>query len=118
MDAPSATLAFALADKIKSGLIWTSALVEQRLGLPPGEKAGAEKTLIQLMELIGGDLHVSKRRVPDPAWDTAEKELDLAIVMARSGVVMEATYHLTRALSHVTNVARAALEVLKKEGLM
>lgn len=118
MDVPTATLAFALSDKIKSGLIWASVLVEQSLRLPPGEKTGAEKTLIQLMEMIGSDLHVTKRRVPHPAWDTAEKELDLAIVMARSGVVMEATYHLTRALSQVTDVARTALEILKSEGLM
>lgn len=118
MDASTATLAFALGDKLKSGLIWASALVEQTLQLPPGEKAGAEKTLIHLMEMIGSDLHVTKRRVPHPSWDTAEKELDLAIVMARSGVVMEATYHLTRALSHVTDVAQQAMAILKTEGLI
>ena len=118
MDTPAAATAYALGDKIKSGLIWASALVEQTLMMPPGPKTGAEQVLIQLMEMIANDLHVSKRRAPHPSWDTAEKELDLAIVMARSGVVMESTYHLTRALSHVTEVAREGMATLKKKGLI
>lgn len=118
MDTATATLAFALGDKTKSGLIWAAALVEQILQMPPPEKKGAEKVLIQLMSMIGSDLHIIKRRIAHPAWDAAEKEVDLAIVMARSGVVMEAAYHLTRALSQVTDVAREALSVLQREGLM
>jgi hypothetical protein len=117
METRSAALAYALGDKIKSGLIWASALVEVTCQLPPQEKAGAEKVLIQLMAMIGSDLHTTKRRVPHTSWDTAEKELDLALVMARSGVVMEVPYHLTRALSQVTNVAQEALAMLKSEGM-
>ena len=118
MDIATATLAFALSDKIKSGLIWASGLVTCALQLPPGEKAGAEKALVQLMEMLGSDLRLSRRRIPHPAWDTAEKELDLAIVMARSGVVPEATYHLTRSLSHVADVAQESMTVLKDQGLI
>jgi hypothetical protein len=118
MDISAAATAYALGDKIKSGLIWASALVEQTLMMPPGPKTGAEKVLIQLMEMIANDLHVTKRRASHPSWDAAEKELDLAIVMARSGVVMESTYHLTRALSHVTEVAREGMAALREKGLM
>ena len=112
-----ATLTFAQADGIKSGLIWATTLVEQLPALTEAERRGAVKVLTRLIELIGNEVQLAGRLTPGISWDVAEKEVDLALVMIRSGVAMEATYHLTRALSRVTDMAQRALSVLKARGL-
>ena len=117
MEPRDATLLFSQADRIKAGLIWASALVEHLTALPEAEKRGALKGLTRLIEMLGNDIQMARRHAPAVSWDVAEKEVDLALVMIRSGVPLESTYHLTRALSRVTDMAQRALAVLKAAGL-
>ena len=47
-----------------------------------------------------------------------EKNIDLAVIMINSGVPLESVYHLTRALSHVTNIGQRSMTYLKREGFL
>lgn len=118
MKVQTAIMAFTQSEKIKSGLIWISQALELCNGLAARDQKGAEKMARSLMNFILSEIHIAKKAAKDVAWEEVEKNIDLAIVMINSGVPGEATYHLTRALSHVTNIGQRAMLYLKKEGLL
>ena len=118
MDLQTAVMAFAQSDKIKSGLIWASHLAAMHPGLPQMEKRGAAVTIRTLLAMIADELHLARRAAGGPAWAEAEKHMDLALVMAHSGVIEESAFHMTRALGRVTDVGQQALGVLTDHGLV
>ncbi len=61
------------------------------------------------------DVHLAVKVTADPTWREVEKNIDLALVMLDSGVSQEAGYHLTRALSHVTDIGQRSMSELKGE---
>ena len=67
---------------------------------------------------VGHDVHLAGRVTADPKWREVEKNVDLALVMLDSGVASEAGYHLTKALSQVTDIGQKSMAWLKKEGLL
>ena len=48
----------------------------------------------------------------------AEKDIDTALVMIRSGVTAESAYHLTKALTRVTTIGQQSMTFLVDEGLL
>lgn len=118
MNIQRAIIAFAQSEKIKTGLIWATQSLELLAGLPEKDKEGAKRIAESLMNFILFDVHIAKKTAKDASWEEIEKNIDLAIVMANSGVPQESTYHLTRALSHVTSIAQRSMSFLKQEGLL
>ncbi len=110
--------AFSQSEKIKSGIIWLSQLLEQAAGLPPGEKQGAEKIIRSLADMVCHEIRIAMGVAPDTAWDAAARHMDLAVVMIRSGVGPDAVPHLTQALSRVTGVGHRAMSTLKERDLI
>jgi hypothetical protein len=64
------------------------------------------------------DVHLAVKIAADPTWRDVEKNIDLALVMLDSGVSQEAGYHLTHALSHVTDIGQRSMIELKDRGLL
>ena len=50
--------------------------------------------------------------------EAAEKDMNTALVMLNSGVAHEAGYHLTQALSKVTNIGQQSMSLLIEKGLL
>ncbi len=118
MNVQTAIMAFTQSEKIKTGLIWASQSLELQSGLPEKDKEGAKLIAESLMNWILFDVHIAKKAAKDASWEEVEKNIDLAIVMANSGVSHESTYHLTRALSHVTSIAQRSMSFLQKQGCL
>ncbi len=118
MKVQAAIMALVQSEKIKSGLIWVSQALELLANLPEKDKQGAERMARSLMNFILFEVHIAKQAAPDAAWEEIEKNIDLAIIMINSGVPQESIYHLTRALSHVTNIGQRSMSYLKKEGFL
>jgi hypothetical protein len=118
MKVQAAIMALVQSEKIKSGLIWVSQALELLANLPEKDKQGAERIAKNFMNLILFEVHIAKQAAPDGAWEEIEKNIDLAIIMINSGVPQESIYHLTRALSHVTNIGQRSMSYLKKEGFL
>jgi hypothetical protein len=118
MKVQAAIMALVQSEKIKSGLIWVSQALELLANLPEKDKQGAERMARSLMNFILFEVHIAKQAAPDTAWEEIEKNIDLAIIMINSGVPQESIYHLTRALSHVTNIGQRSMSYLKKEGFL
>ena len=117
MTVQQAIVAFSQSEKAKAGIIWVSQMVEMALGLPDEEKRGSEKLIKAVLSMIVQEIRLALKTTNDPAWKDAEKHVDMAFVMANSGVLHESTFHLTRALSQVTTIGQRSLSRLRDEGL-
>jgi hypothetical protein len=118
MQISQAIKAFSQSEKLKSGLIWATQIVEVTIALSESEKPGAEKTLKALISMIGNEINIAKKAAPHDIWLDAEKDVDTAMVMLNSGVAHESVYHLTQALSKVTTIGQQSMTLLVNEGLL
>ena len=118
MHVNQAIIAFSQSEKLKSGIIWASQIIEMCITLAESEKPGAEKVLKTLINMIATEIHVAKKAAPHDVWQDAEKDMNTAMVMLNSGVTHEAGYHLTQALTKVTTVGQQAMTLLTDEGLL
>lgn len=111
-------LSFTLAEKIKSGLVWSTQILEAAMGRPAMEKRAAEETVRLLISMVGGETRLALKVTGDDEWMEAGKDIDLALVMMESGVPQEGAWHMTRALTKVTAIGQRALSELKRRGLV
>ena len=118
MGVKQAIIAFSQSEKLKSGLIWASQIVEVYMGLPESDKPGAERVLKNLINMIATEIHVAKKASPHDAWQDSEKDIETAVVMINSGLTHESAYHLTRALTKVTTIGQQSMTLLADEGLL
>ena len=110
--------AFSQSEKLKSGLIWASQIVEAYKALPESDKPGAEKILKILIGMIASEIHIAQKAAPHQIWPEAEKDVNTALVMLNSGVAHDVGYHLTQALSKVTTVGQQSMTRLVEKGLL
>ena len=118
MDSKEAILAFTQSEKVKAGIIWVSQALAFLIRLPDKNRRSAERMAHIFIGSILHDVHLAGRVSTDPKWREVEKNVDLALVMLDSGVASEAGYHLTKALSQVTDIGQRSMAYLKKEGLL
>jgi len=117
MTVQEAIKSFSQSEKSKAGIIWVSQLIEMALGLPENEKPGTEKLIKIFLSMVAQEIRLALKASGETAWKEAEKHVDMAFVMANSGVLQEATFHLTRALSQVTTIGHRSLTFLSDQGL-
>ena len=118
MQVNQAIIAFSQSEKLKSGIIWASQIIEMYIGLPETEKIGAEKVLKTLINMIAAEIHVAIKAAPHDVWMEAEKDINTALVMLNSGVTHETGYHLTQALTQVTTIGQQSMTLLTDKGLL
>ena len=118
MNVKQAILAFSQSEKIKAGIIGVTHALELLPGIPDRNRRGAESMARVFISVILRDVHLSKKVTGESSWQEAEKNIDLALVMLDSGVAHESSYHLTRALSSVTDIGQRSMTVLKSKGLL
>jgi hypothetical protein len=118
MKTDQAIKAFSQSEKLKSALIWATQLSEVHLSLAESDKPGAEKIIKTLVSMIGNEIVVAQKAAPHDDWLEAAKSINNAMVMLNSGVAHESGYHLTQALSKVTNIGQQSMTRLIDEGLL
>ena len=117
MDVKQAVTAYTQSEKIKSGLIWICQLADQVTAMDgPGRRQGV-MLLRMLAQMVADEATLAGRMTGDPHWNGIVKKINLALVMIDSGVPQETGFHLTQALSRVTQIGGQAAMILKAEGL-
>ena len=116
MTVKEAIMAFSQSEKIKSGLIWVSQLLELVSGLSGPEKLGGERMIKAIIGMVVQEVRLAKSVAGDASWGDIEKGIDQAIVMINSGVAPESVVHLTQALSRVTGIGHRSMSFLKDQG--
>lgn len=82
------------------------------------DRPGAEKMIDALSNMIAREIVFARKITGEELWDTVEKNVDMAIVMINSGVIEEAAYHFSKAISCVTNIGQRAMVTLKEMGFL
>lgn len=118
MKTDQAILAFSQSEKIKGGLIWLSQTLELLQGFHGAERKGSETTVNHMLHMVAHETDVARTITGHEIWGEIAAHIDRAAGMVSSGVGHEATVHLSRALSQVTNVALEAMTTLKERGLL
>ena len=113
-----AIIAFSQSEKIKTGLIWLSQAIESSTSFQPADISGAEKTVQILSQMLLSELHVAQRMCPTMEWTEIQRHTDTAVVMIQSGVMRDAVFNLTKALTEVTGIAQKAMIFLKERQLL
>lgn len=118
MKTNEAILAFSQSEKIKAGLIWLGQSVEFLQSLPEEEKRGGERTIKLLLAMIGHEVSLARSLAPHEEWGGIENLIERSLVMLDSGVGQEATMHISKALSRVTNIGQQSMGFLKEKNLL
>lgn len=118
MEINDAITTFSQSEKIKAGLIWATQAIEIYKTLAEMDKPGAEKIIKAFVGMIGSEIFIGKKSAPNELWSELEKCIDTAMVMIHSGVVHEASHHLTRALTQATTIGQRSMLILRDKGLL
>ena len=59
METNEAIMAFSQSEKIKAGLIWVTQTLNLLEGLPGGEKAGGEKVINAVLNMVGNEIKLA-----------------------------------------------------------
>jgi hypothetical protein len=118
MNTKTAITAFSQSEKLKSGIIWATQIVDMLAEMSQNEKSGAEKSVKALIAMMGYESVIARRSTGDSAWINLEKDLDMALVMINSGVAHEATYHLSRALRQAAGIGSKSMSFLIENGVL
>ena len=118
MKSKSAIIAFSQSEKVKSGLIWCNQCIQLVQNLPENERIGGIKLVKNLLAMVLNEAQLARQAGNNDVWLQAEKDLNTARVMIDSGVMEEATYHFTQALSQVNTIGQQAMTYLIENDLM
>ena len=118
MDTKSAILSFSQSEKIKAGLIWASQTLEMNMAVPEYERAGAQKIIVALINMIANEIQIIMKVAPHERWADIMQHINKAVVMINSNVAHDAPFHLSRALSQVTSIGHNSMTHLIEQQLM
>ncbi len=113
-----AITALTQSEKIKTGIMWTTQNLEVLAGLPEPERTGAERIIRTNLHMLYNEVMLADRLAHADVWEAVKRSVNDALVMANSGVIQEAAFHLTQAVSQVTTVSQRCMTLLKEEGLL
>ena len=118
MSTRSMIFAYSHSEKLKTALLWATQLVELHIGQQEADRAGSAALIRAVVSMISNEIQLAGQLAPDEQWESVAKHVNLGLVMIDSGVVSEATFHLTRALSHVTTIGQRSMQGLIDQGLL
>lgn len=119
MKTREAIMGLSQSEKLKSGIIWVSQVLQVFEGMTDQERQGASKVVIPLLHMMAHEARLGMTLAENsPGWEKIDKHLDQAVAMISSGVGPESVVHLTQALSQVTSLGQRSMSHLVNEGLL
>ena len=118
MNTRSTILAFSHSEKLKTAILWANQLVDMHLGQTENQQKGSSALIRVVVSMISNEIHLASQLAPDEQWENVAKHVNLGLVMIDSGVVAEASFHMTKALSHVTTIGQRSMQQSMDQGLL
>lgn len=116
MDLTLALAAYTSAEHLKNSLIMASQLLAAVPSYPEGERPGASRLLVTVLEVVRGDAQRAAQATGDQSFQRAAESLSEAISLAESRAFEQAAERVGMAISHATTAAQAAWEQLSAHG--
>ncbi|MGB9854891.1 MAG: hypothetical protein ACPLRY_08855 [Candidatus Bathyarchaeales archaeon] len=113
-----AFLAFHYAEKIKTNLIMTSALLEFLSGLADTEIAGAEKLLITYFNALIAEVNIAANASQIEVFRDITAKLNEAVEQTRQHNYANAERLVSEAISITTTQRSGAAQALKDKGII
>ncbi len=113
-----AIIAFSQSEKIKTGLIWISQMIEAAAALQTTDYSGVDKMIRILSQMLSNEIIVARRLASDPEWAEVQRNTDTALVLINSGVMHDAIFNLTKALTGTTGIAQRSMSFLREQKLL
>jgi hypothetical protein len=118
METDKEIISFSQSEKVKGGITWVTQALNMLQSLDGSEQKGGEQVISVLIQMIRQEVNFAKGVTGDDQWGEVDPHIEKAILMINSGVSNEATMHLSKALSHVTNVGQRSMGSLREKGLI
>jgi hypothetical protein len=118
MDLPTAVKNYQFGERAKSELIMSSQLCIALTGFAEGERAGAKRMLLLVLESVRAELQFAHRSTGHNEFQKAINALNDAISLLESSQPEQATQKIAAAISASTTPAQEAWQVLSEHGLL
>jgi len=114
----NAVVFFQYAERIKSGLIIASKLVDEVAVMGEEERKGARKLLIHFMNALLGEIRIAYNASQLKFFKEAELSLKESVESIRSEKYEEALRSISYAISSATTGGSIAAKVLRENGIL
>ena len=118
MDVRDAVISFQYAERIKSGLIIASKLVDAVAAMDKEERKGARKLLIHFMNALLGEIRIAYNASQLNFFKEAGLDLERSIENIRSEKYEEALRSISHAISSATTGGEIAANILKENEML
>ena len=118
MNVKEAIISFQYAERIKSGLIIASKLVDQIDRMTEKEQIGAEKLLIHFINALMNEIRIAYNASNIQAFQRTSQNLEKSIPNIQEGNYDEALKNISQAISSATTGGQEAAETLKRKGYL
>ena len=118
MDVRDAVISFQYAERIKSGLIIASKLVDEVAVMDDEERRGARKLLIHFLNALLGEIRIAYNASQLNFFKEAGLILEEGIESVRSEKYEEALRSISHAISSATTGGEIAANILRKNEML
>ena len=115
MNVKEAIVSFQYAERIKSGLIVASKLIDEVYRMPENERLGAEKLLISFMSALNGEIKIAYNVSHLQSFMDASLRVEKGVENIRSKKFNEAIRNISQAISLTTTEGQRAIKILEAE---
>lgn len=118
MNVREAVISFQYAERIKSGLIIASKLIDEAHKMHEDERLGAEKLLVSFMNALNGEIKIAYNASRLQSFKDASLSIEKSIENIRSRKFDEAIRNVSHAISLATTEGQRAVETLEAERII
>jgi len=115
LNVKEAIVSFQYAERIKSGLIVASKLIDEVYRMPENERLGAEKLLISFMSALNGEIKIAYNVSHLQSFMDASLRVEKGVENIRSKKFNEAIRNISQAISLTTTEGQRAIKILEAE---
>jgi len=118
LNVKEALVSFLYGERIKVGLLTAARLVESVNDMSDEDRVGAEKLLLDFLNLLAGEINLAFNATQVSHYGEASRIFRKCVENAKSGKYDEAVRKISEAISATTTGCQEAAEILRMKELL